>query len=226
MARWNAGMNVPGTIVAVSTTASTALIHATVALLRCRLPADAPCFPLLMMMRTPCLRPMAQETTVVQEVEVNLLKPLGLVLEELEEGGAGVVVVQCVEDGNSRRSAKILPGDRVIKIGDLDVSGETLDEVMGKIGAAKSSVRLTLARDVRVPAGQGNTVLCLPMGGPGAGQSRFDIIRVGESPSTWGLRLLVNSGVIGRMESGHETLVRIAAGRGPSCIVDCGVLEP
>ena len=87
-------------------------------------------------------------------------------------------------------------------------------------------MRLTLARDVRVPAGQGNTVLCLPMGGPGAGQSRFDIIRVGESPSTWGLRLLVNSGVIGRMESGHETLVRIAAGRGPSCIVDCGVLEP
>jgi hypothetical protein len=39
-----------------------------------------------------------------------------------------------------------------------------------------------------------------------SGLSRFDIIRVGESPSTWGLRLLVNSAVIGRMESGQATL--------------------
>ena len=46
-------------------------------------------------------------------------------------------------------------------------------------------------------------ILTLP---PCTGFSRFDIVRVGESPSTWGLRLLVNSAVIGRMESGQAAL--------------------
>jgi len=167
-----------------------------------------------------------EESTQVQQViELDVLKPLGLVLEEEEEGGAGVVVADCVEGGNAWRSGKVLRGDKILALSDTDVSAASFDDVMAKMGTFASSVRLRLGRSVQVPAGQGNTVLALPMGGPGAGQSRFDIIRVGESPSTWGLRLLVNSAVIGRMESGQEVLASIAAGRGPACIVDCGVLD-
>lgn len=154
-----------------------------------------------------------------------MLKPLGLVLEEGDGlGDAGVFVSGFVPDGTAAKTGKLMPGDKLVRISGDDVSQASLEDVIERIGAAKSSVRLLVERKVQVPAGLGNTVLAVPIGGPGVGLSRFDIVRVAESPSSWGLRLLVNSAVIGRMESGYETLVSIAAGRGPAKVADCGLL--
>jgi hypothetical protein len=43
-------------------------------------------------------------------------------------------------------------------------------------------------------------LLTVPIHGPGAGTSRFSIVRVSESPREWGERLLLNSGVVGFLD--------------------------
>ena len=53
----------------------------------------------------------------------------------------------------------MLRGDQVLAVGDVDVSSASLDAVMEIIGKAASSVRIQMGRNVRVPAGQGNTLL-------------------------------------------------------------------
>lgn len=61
--------------------------------------------------------------------------------------------------GNAQKSGKILRGDQVLAVGDVDVSSASLDAVMETVGKAASSVRIQMGRSVRVPAGQGNTLL-------------------------------------------------------------------
>jgi len=69
-------------------------------------------------------------------------------------------------------------------------------------------------------------LLTVPVVGPGYGSSRFAIVRVSESPREWGDRLLLNSGVVGRLqEESLETLHAMARQRnGPPTIVAAGVL--
>jgi hypothetical protein len=70
-------------------------------------------------------------------------------------------------------------------------------------------------------------LLTVPITGPGYGSSKFSIVRVGESPKEWKERLLINSGVIGRLDpSCLQTLHAMARQRmGPPIVVASGALE-
>jgi hypothetical protein len=69
-------------------------------------------------------------------------------------------------------------------------------------------------------------VLTVPIVGPGRGSSKFSIVRVGESPKEWRERLLLNLGVVGKMDpSSLHVLHAMARQRsGPPTVVACGVL--
>jgi hypothetical protein len=75
--------------------------------------------------------------------------------------------------------------------------------------------------------GDPGVVLTVPVVGPGYGSSKFSIVRVGESPQEWKERLLINSGMIGKMDpSCLETLHAMARQRmGPPTVVACGALD-
>eukprot|EP00571_Detonula_confervacea_P009624 CAMPEP_0172319196 /NCGR_PEP_ID=MMETSP1058-20130122/37081_1 /TAXON_ID=83371 /ORGANISM="Detonula confervacea, Strain CCMP 353" /LENGTH=295 /DNA_ID=CAMNT_0013034195 /DNA_START=20 /DNA_END=907 /DNA_ORIENTATION=- len=86
-------------------------------------------------------------------------------------------------------------------------------------------------------------LLTVPIRGPGAGTSKFSIVRVSESPREWGERLLLNSAVVGYLdcgangsfgesstdgENGSPTALEVfrAMARqrmGPPKIINCGV---
>eukprot|EP00591_Stephanopyxis_turris_P000293 CAMPEP_0195521372 /NCGR_PEP_ID=MMETSP0794_2-20130614/18558_1 /TAXON_ID=515487 /ORGANISM="Stephanopyxis turris, Strain CCMP 815" /LENGTH=223 /DNA_ID=CAMNT_0040650911 /DNA_START=226 /DNA_END=897 /DNA_ORIENTATION=+ len=68
-------------------------------------------------------------------------------------------------------------------------------------------------------------LLTVPIVGPGRGSSRIAIVRVGESPQEWRERLLVNSAVLGKLESGLETLHAMARQKvAPPKIIAAGLL--
>jgi hypothetical protein len=68
-------------------------------------------------------------------------------------------------------------------------------------------------------------LLTVQVAGPGRGSSRLQIVRVGESPREWGERLLLNTGVIGRLVDGLATLHAMARQRaGPPTVAAAGVL--
>mmetsp|Transcript_4756 Transcript_4756/g.11303 ORF Transcript_4756/g.11303 Transcript_4756/m.11303 type:complete len:177 (+) Transcript_4756:530-1060(+) len=155
-------------------------------------------------------------------ISTQLQKPLGLILEE-NPNGQGVFVAEVSPGSNAERSGNILSGDGVAMVGEEDCSAGSLEEVLGLVGNAKSFVSITFSR-LEASLENDVTVLTIPVGGPGHGMSRFDIIRVSESPSSWKQRLLLNQAVIGRMESGRKTLQLMATARQAPKIVDCGVL--
>lgn len=70
-------------------------------------------------------------------------------------------------------------------------------------------------------------LITVPVMGPGHGSSKFSIVRVGESPNEWQERLVLNSGVIGRLDpSSLDVLHMMARQRvGPPTVADAGVLE-
>ena len=69
--------------------------------------------------------------------------------------------------------------------------------------------------------------LTVPVVGPGYGSSKFSVVRVGESPKEWKERLLINSGIIGRMDaSSLDVLHAMARQRmGPPTVVAAGIVE-
>jgi len=69
-------------------------------------------------------------------------------------------------------------------------------------------------------------LLAVQVAGPGRGSSRFSIVRVGESPNEWGERLLLNCGVIGRLDPRClDTLHAMARQKqGPPTVVAAGVM--
>ena len=77
--------------------------------------------------------------------------------------------------------------------GDEDGSGNG-DDQLGKMGDA-------------VGAG---VVLSVPLVGAYRGSTSFSIVRVGESPQEWRERLLLNSAVLGYLESGMDVLHQMA----------------
>lgn len=70
-------------------------------------------------------------------------------------------------------------------------------------------------------------LLTIPITGPGYGGSKFSIVRVRESPQEWQERLLINAGVIGKMDpTSLEVLHAMARQRmGPPTVVGAGGLE-
>jgi hypothetical protein len=70
-------------------------------------------------------------------------------------------------------------------------------------------------------------MLTVSLMGPGRGTSRFSIVRVGESPREWKESLLLNSGVVGRLDpSCVDTLHAMARQRsGPPTVTAAGVFE-
>lgn len=73
--------------------------------------------------------------------------------------------------------------------------------------------------------GDEGVVLTVPLVGAFRGSTSFSIVRVGESPQEWQERLLLNSAVLGRLESGIDTLHNLARQtRAPPQIEKCGKL--
>jgi hypothetical protein len=69
-------------------------------------------------------------------------------------------------------------------------------------------------------------LLTVQIRGPGRGSSRWQLVRVGESPPEWGERLLLNTGVIGHLVSGIDTVHAMARQTlGPPTVVQAGVLS-
>jgi hypothetical protein len=70
-------------------------------------------------------------------------------------------------------------------------------------------------------------LLTVPILGPGRGSSKFSIVRVGESPPEWKDRLLLNSGVIGRLDPSSLEVVHAMARQtvGPPTVAAAGVLD-
>jgi C-terminal processing protease CtpA/Prc len=80
---------------------------------------------------------------------VSAQKPLGIVLEEREEGEKrGCVVVEVVKDGNAGK-AGVKVGDLLVAVQNADVGNATFDDVMSKIGNAPRVVNLRFWRRER-----------------------------------------------------------------------------
>ncbi|KAG7343265.1 hypothetical protein IV203_021210 [Nitzschia inconspicua] len=88
-------------------------------------------------------------TLQLGEYAVDLAKPLGMILEEREEGGGncGVRVKELIKGGNAGsawNSGMVAPGDLVLSINDIDVSSSDFDVVMDLLVEADSPVKLQL----------------------------------------------------------------------------------
>jgi hypothetical protein len=75
---------------------------------------------------------------------IQLEKPLGMILEERQVGGGGVMVKELVEDGAALISGAIAPGDVLLQVDDTDVSEADFDSVMECLMAAPSKVQLVI----------------------------------------------------------------------------------
>lgn len=76
-----------------------------------------------------------------------------------------------------------------------------------------------------VNSSEEGVVLTVPLVGAYRGSTSFSIVRVGESPLEWRERLLVNSAVVGYLESGIQALRELARQTsGPPIIVASGKL--
>jgi ferredoxin len=98
------------------------------------------------------IRSAARRTQLASTVETELLaleleKPLGLILEEVEEGSPkGVFVLELSEDGSAAASEykDTLPGLKIATVMAEDVTSLTFDDVMDKLINAPSPVALQL----------------------------------------------------------------------------------
>jgi len=93
--------------------------------------------------------PSRQHRTVLSEtLEVNVEKPLGIVLEENEEDMAkGVFCFLCGRE-TSGFSAGIRTGDVITEVDGTETSEFTFDQVMALLQTAESPVAMTLYRAV------------------------------------------------------------------------------
>lgn len=79
------------------------------------------------------------------DFSVELSKPLGIVLEEIESGKGGLRVDSLVSGGNAAVTKSVSPGDLLLQVGETDVSSADFESVMDLLGAAESPVALTLS---------------------------------------------------------------------------------
>lgn len=103
--------------------------------------------------------------------------------------------------------------------GNRDRGGDRGDQTMyGDDSSSSTSTKGSSADDP-------NVMLCVAVAGPNYGSTKFSIVRVGESPPEWKERLLLNTGVIGKMDpSCYDVLLKLARQtNGPPVIVSTGV---
>lgn len=79
---------------------------------------------------------------------VSAQKPLGMVLEELDEEKGGCIVVS-VGEGSAAEKAGVKEGDLLVAVQNADVGKADLDEVMGRIIDAPRVVNLRFWRRER-----------------------------------------------------------------------------
>merc|ERR1711871_542830 len=83
----------------------------------------------------------------LRRLSVQLQRPLGVILEENEEGG-GVFVARIVSGGNAWDNARLLRGDRLLAVDEIPVASESLDSVMQTIARSEAeTVKLFVERD-------------------------------------------------------------------------------
>ena len=87
-----------------------------------------------------------------ERARVSLTKPLGIVLEELEEGEAGVVVADLVDGGAAAESGGVRVGDVLLRVDDDDATRLDFDAAMELLVAAPESLELTLCARCRSAA--------------------------------------------------------------------------
>jgi ferredoxin len=85
-------------------------------------------------------------TSSASSVILTLTKPLGLLLEEVDENGNGVRVQDVTATGSAAPHAAALGGARVTRINDESVRDAPLDRVMELIAACDGDVRLEFQR--------------------------------------------------------------------------------
>lgn len=86
---------------------------------------------------------LASSTTTT--IEFSLTKPLGLILEEVEEGQAqGVLVAEVAEAGSAAPYKEALIGQKLATVQGTDVTLQTFDQVMELLVEAPETVDLTV----------------------------------------------------------------------------------
>lgn len=79
------------------------------------------------------------------QILVSAQKPLGIVLEEREEGGmgGGCVVAEIADPGTSAvAQAGVQPGDMLVAVQNADVGSASIEEVLQRIAGAPKVVNL------------------------------------------------------------------------------------
>ena len=75
---------------------------------------------------------------------VELQKPLGIILQERDNGSGGVQVKELVDGGAAATYSDIVPCDVLLQVNDSDVSTLDFDSVMHILSLDKDKCRLTL----------------------------------------------------------------------------------
>ena len=83
----------------------------------------------------------SQSNSVLSALSLDLEKPLGLILEEVSEGMPEGVKVEEVGDGGSASAVGVdLVGRKLLRVGEVDVTGMLFDDVMSQLIDAESPV--------------------------------------------------------------------------------------
>ena len=125
-------------------------------------------------------------------------------------------------NGNGRNAIGRSPTDRLI------LDSNTRSHYINGCGHyyGMSYIELVDTLTAPVPTNPYGVYLSVPLVGPYRGLSSFSIVRVDESPQEWRERLLLNSVVLGTLESGIETLHTMARQTsGPPVVIRSGVLS-
>ena len=96
-------------------------------------------------------RCVAPSLNAVGTYSVRLLKPLGIIFEEVTPGEAeGVIVAGLVEGGNAERDGSILVGDRLIRVSAVQFGGQESIIKLGG-GAQYTAVERNLIPVTKLP---------------------------------------------------------------------------
>mmetsp|Transcript_10203 Transcript_10203/g.11843 ORF Transcript_10203/g.11843 Transcript_10203/m.11843 type:complete len:207 (+) Transcript_10203:181-801(+) len=80
-------------------------------------------------------------------VSASLTKPMGIVFEENDEEYGGIFVISLSEDGAAEKEGTIKPGDQLVAVNDIKVSGMEFDAALGCIiDASEEQPKLTFFR--------------------------------------------------------------------------------
>ena len=90
--------------------------------------------------------------TDVDRFSLTLTKPLGIILEEIEEGkAAGVFVKQVSDSGSAAASAQSITGAKIKAVQGTDVSSSSFDDVMDLIVNTDESLEIEFEVNAATP---------------------------------------------------------------------------